>query len=118
MRRFFNSMVLNQEKVLVDQEEVVKIASMKVTPIALEQDLTYKPGNPKKPSKIVPVPSEPGTIPLAIVLTPRASYTDDAREGGVKGDIRFKLTLSEDGFIPKIVGITRRVGTTNRIFRH
>jgi Gram-negative bacterial TonB protein C-terminal len=106
-KRFLDSMVFASENRGAVQPDVVKISSLKLTPIVLEQDLSYTPGKLNKPSKI-PVPQpEPDIVPLAVVVTPRASYTNDARESNVDGSIRVKLTLSEDGFIPKILVMGR-----------
>lgn len=79
-----------------------KISELPVESLVIEQIEPPVQASVKPPVAAPKLP-DADTLPLAILSKPRASYTEAARQKNVNGVMRFKVTLAEDGFIPKIV---------------
>lgn len=102
--RFLNSVQIAPNDEKLDVKDSILMSQLKMTDIIAEQDLSPTPAKPaSKPVK--PKADEPGVLPFVILSMPRASYTPDARNHGVEGAIRVRVTLAADGYVPKIVVI-------------
>jgi hypothetical protein len=80
-------------------QTVISFSSLPTIKVEMLQDADYKP---EKTGPAPKPPKDDGVTPLVVLSKPRASYTDAARLGNVQGNIRFKVTLSEDGSIPRV----------------
>jgi TonB family protein len=98
IRRFLDSLVIADN--VSPNSNVAKFSELKVTDIGIEfdDDADDKPSTQKVPK---PLP-DPDIKPFVIVRAARASYVDSARDQRVAGNVRLKLKLAEDGFIPTI----------------
>jgi hypothetical protein len=99
-RKFLNSFKFHDAPDTIEPG-VTKISKIPISKVTVEQ---IDAPDPKSTSSPVPKPNpvDPSSS-LILLYSPRASYTEAARGTGVSGDIRLKVTLTPEGFIPKIV---------------
>lgn len=82
--------------------KIIRFAALKLSQIEIDQD----PAPLKKPGdqKTLPAPTAPdaNALPIALIARPNPSFTDAARQKGVQGTVRVRLTFSKNGSITKI----------------
>jgi hypothetical protein len=99
--RFLRSMQVALSNGELDVKDATPLSQLQMTDILVEQDMTPSPPRPIPPK---PKPeADDGTLGLIIVSKPRAAYTNKAREKNVVGSNLFRVTLSADAFVPRIV---------------
>lgn len=102
MKRFFNSLIFNPSAKNNGIPNTVLISALNIIPLTVEANPspTGKLENP-----IVPPPLSPkdeNSLPVVIIIKPRASFTDTARKKLEDGIISMRLGFSENGGISKV----------------
>lgn len=110
IRRFLDSVELAPEKAKLEIGTARLISQLKMTEVVVEQDLTPAPPKDLSDTGQPANAKDPSIVPVKFFSMPRASYTQPAREKGVQGIILLRLTLTEDGFIPRIVVVGKALG--------
>ena len=103
MKRFLDSVVFVSGKQSGTVNDWTPFSKLKRTELVLEMSpdnagALVKPPTP--PDKTMPDPNVRG---IKIVSKPYSAYVEPARRNKVQGTIRLKITMSENGSIPKIM---------------
>ncbi len=101
--RFLGSVEVASDGQKLDSRGGMLLSKLTMTDIMIELVPAVDSPKPADPGPATPKPPEPGVVPLMVLSKPRASYTNQARNGNVQGSILLRVTLSEDGYVPKII---------------
>ncbi len=109
MKRFLDSLAVKNTNAksqsapeINSKLKIVPFAALKLSQIEINQisEPPKKNGDKKVPSS-TPIKSH-NSLPIAVITKPNPSFTESARQKGVEGSIRVRLTFSRNGSITKI----------------
>lgn len=103
MGRFLSSVKFDARKDFTPDPSALRVSDLELTDIIIGRDPEIKnensSGKPKSPA------AEQAMLEnrhLIVLRTPQAGYAEAARQKNIQGRVRLRVTLSEDGFVPKI----------------
>lgn len=102
MRHFLDSLTFEANTSNSRNSDAKVFSSLPMTDIGIDIKLENDDESPLKKINIPETPTDKNFIPVTILNRPKVSYTEQARQNGVKGTIRLKPTLSAEGFVSNI----------------
>ena len=102
MKRYFKSLRFQPGLVKAIDKEGVLLSKLPITDVVVEQILEEKESKPAEVNPKTDPPKDDDFVPALVVLKPKPSYTTPARYNGVKGMNRFKITMTDEGFVSRI----------------
>jgi hypothetical protein len=102
MKRFLDSVIFVPNRKDPAAGEGTALSKLKMTDVEVEMKVE-DPHSNKSQSATAPAPTpDPNTKSVVLVSKPKGSYVDSARQKNVTGSVRLRLTLADDGSIPRI----------------
>jgi hypothetical protein len=101
MTRFFNSLTFDPNSAS-PVAGLPRLSELKVSPVDVVNIDPPAANRPMAPTPQMSPPVDPTYRPALVAIKPRASYVERARDNNVNGDVRLRLDLNTNGYIPKI----------------
>lgn len=101
MKHFFDSISFNKTKLSADKLSAIPFSKLTVTPIEIDE-VSPENKSDENIAKTVKPDENQDILPLIIFSKPLPSYTTQARQNNVTGNIKIKTTFMENGRIGKL----------------